>query len=388
MVVVWVKGNYNPDIYLDVPELIKKYGYPVESHQVVTEDGFILTLHRIPHGRHGDIGGENRVQGRHPVFLQHGLLSSSACWLMAEPDKALAYIAADAGYDVWMGNTRGNHYSRNHTSLQPSNKEFWDFSYDEMGYYDLPAVIDYVLTTTEHSKLAYVGHSMGTTMFFAFLSSRPEYANKIRVMFGLAPVARVDHTKSTVLRDIAYRYRTLEDLFEVLHGYEFLPHNELVIKWTEELCTPEHTKELICLSAIFRLTGIDYPQFNLTWLPTILSHTPEGTSIRTMAHYAQGINTGKFRHYDFGWFYNLRRYGQITPPEYSLSDVKVPIVLFWSKNDYLADTQDVSWLASQLPHVVINYEVPYPKFNHIDFVWGIDALKYVYKPLLKYIAFF
>lgn len=71
------------------PELIKKNGYPVESHQVVTQDGFILTLHRIPYGRHGDASGENRVQGRQPVFLQHGLLSSSACWLMAEPEKAL-----------------------------------------------------------------------------------------------------------------------------------------------------------------------------------------------------------------------------------------------------------------------------------------------------------
>lgn len=36
-------------------------------------------------------------------------------------------------------------------------------SYDEMGYYDLPAVIDYVLATTDHSNLAYVGHSMGET---------------------------------------------------------------------------------------------------------------------------------------------------------------------------------------------------------------------------------
>lgn len=71
------------------PELIKKNGYPVESHQVVTQDGFILTLHRIPYGRHGDASGENRVQARQPVFLQHGLLSSSACWLMAEPEKAL-----------------------------------------------------------------------------------------------------------------------------------------------------------------------------------------------------------------------------------------------------------------------------------------------------------
>lgn len=30
------------------PELIIRAGYPVETHQVVTGDGYILSLHRIP----------------------------------------------------------------------------------------------------------------------------------------------------------------------------------------------------------------------------------------------------------------------------------------------------------------------------------------------------
>ena len=35
-----------------VPTLIKYWGYPVEEHWVTTEDGYILGLHRIPHGPH------------------------------------------------------------------------------------------------------------------------------------------------------------------------------------------------------------------------------------------------------------------------------------------------------------------------------------------------
>jgi lysosomal acid lipase/cholesteryl ester hydrolase len=35
-----------------------------------------------------------------------------------------------------------------------------------MGVYDVPAVIDYVLGVTGQEQLQWVGHSMGTTMFF------------------------------------------------------------------------------------------------------------------------------------------------------------------------------------------------------------------------------
>jgi hypothetical protein len=46
-----------------------------------------------------------------------------------------------------------------HTSMTSDMKQFWDFDFEQMGSFDVPAVIDYVLLTTGNSKLGYIGHS-------------------------------------------------------------------------------------------------------------------------------------------------------------------------------------------------------------------------------------
>ena len=52
---------------------------------------------------------------------------------------------------------------------------FWDFSWEEMGTYDIPAIIDFVLAKTGQSQVSYVGHSEGTTQIFAAASLAPAY---------------------------------------------------------------------------------------------------------------------------------------------------------------------------------------------------------------------
>ena len=32
-------------------EMIREDGYPAETHHAITEDGYILTMHRIPYGK-------------------------------------------------------------------------------------------------------------------------------------------------------------------------------------------------------------------------------------------------------------------------------------------------------------------------------------------------
>lgn len=64
--------------------MIQYYNYPVEVHEIMTEDGYILETHRIPYGRFGV-----QVPKRGAVILYHGMLCSSACWILLGPGRAL-----------------------------------------------------------------------------------------------------------------------------------------------------------------------------------------------------------------------------------------------------------------------------------------------------------
>jgi|Transcript_34472 hypothetical protein len=81
--------------------------------------------------------------------MQHGLVDSSDTFIVNDPDKAPAFIMARNGYDVWLGNSRGNKYSKKHVSLNPAkDPAYWKFSWQEMSEFDLPACIDFVLQHT------------------------------------------------------------------------------------------------------------------------------------------------------------------------------------------------------------------------------------------------
>ena len=69
-------------------------------------------------------------------------------WLWNDHDKANALMLARAGYDVWLGNNRGNRYSNRHVSLTTKDKEYWDYYQQDMAENDLPTFIDYIIKTT------------------------------------------------------------------------------------------------------------------------------------------------------------------------------------------------------------------------------------------------
>ena len=119
-----------------------------------TEDGYILQLDRI-------CKNETLNDGNAPrVLVLHGIEDSSFTWIANSVDKAPGFMFADAGIDVWLGNNRGNMFSKEHKQLDTHSADFWDFSFEEMGLYDVPAFIDKILEVTGAEQIdSYVGHS-------------------------------------------------------------------------------------------------------------------------------------------------------------------------------------------------------------------------------------
>ena len=85
------------------------------------------------------------------------------------------------GFQVWLGNNRGNKYSCTNVKLYNNSKEFWDFSFQEMGEIDFPLFLKTVKEQTGKDKINVMGHSQGGTQIFAALSEFPELQDSIGI---------------------------------------------------------------------------------------------------------------------------------------------------------------------------------------------------------------
>ncbi|XP_050294890.1 lipase 3-like isoform X2 [Anthonomus grandis grandis] len=369
--------KFDPDENLDVPQIIRRHGYPSESHVIESPDGYLLRVHRIPGNKDGQTGGQ-------PVYLQHGLMGSSADFVL-NGNNTLAFYLADNGYDVWLGNARGNIYSRGHKYLPISSPKYWNFSWHEIATEDLPTTLYHISNSTgKPGEIIYIGHSMGTTMSFVLASTLPEVAKNLKLIVSLAPTVFMKHLRSP-LRYIAPFCNDVGWIIRNLGINELILPNRALEMISFE-CQLQFTQD-ICRNLLFVIGGFNKDEFNISMLPKVASHYPAGTSTKSVIHYGQEIrNNGNFQQFDYGPEGNIIQYGNITPPLYKLENIKTPFYLMYATNDVLTSYIDVERLAKQLTTLVGLYKVPSNTFGHANFIYGINTFNYVYQPLIKFLA--
>lgn len=151
------ESGFNPST--TIVEFLSDKGIQSEDHFIQTEDDYVLHAFRlVPNG----------LQVNPSVLiLQHGFLASAWCWLVSDlyttdggamaPGLALHAL----GYDVWLTNSRGNSFSRNHSTLDVNSQEFWSFTFTDMGRYDVVANVRRAMAVTGATHVSFLGWSQG-----------------------------------------------------------------------------------------------------------------------------------------------------------------------------------------------------------------------------------
>ncbi|XP_037525626.1 lipase lipl-5 [Rhipicephalus sanguineus] len=434
----------DPDI-TDIETLVTRKGYPFERHSVVTDDGYVIEMHRIPWGRAGKPpGSSSKTQ---PVLLMSGLVGDSSNYVFDFPDQSLGFIMADKQYDVWIGNVRGNSYGKVHKKLKVRSKAFWNFSFHEHAVLDLPAQIDYVLRATERQDIPYVAVSQGTLMLFAMLSERPEYNRKVKAFAALAPfnkLSHVDLAMFTVLTPYAEKYlvstyhkrsrvtthepvqlrsccrshaamqptmqpcnppwafRLTEDgrtarlskqccsfITAQTNGHEaflmeVLQRGAFYMPWTSKLCALP--TRAFCSWFADKVGNVGSKYINETRLPVYLHFFPGGTSSKNIVHFAQLINSARPRKFDYGPRRNMLIYGQRVPAEYTLSNVQTDVAIFFSQGDHVITPPNVQELIQELgPRVKLSHSIEDPYYTHVHFLMSLNNADVLFGRILSFL---
>uniref|UniRef100_A0A670ZJF2 Lipase n=1 Tax=Pseudonaja textilis TaxID=8673 RepID=A0A670ZJF2_PSETE len=362
--------------YPQTSEIILFRGYPSEEYEVVTDDGYCLSINRIPYGKIS----QKTKEPKPAVFLQHGLLADGSNWVTNLEYNSLGFVLADAGFDVWLGNSRGNTWSRKHINYTTKQKEFWMFSFDEMAKYDLPASINFVLNKTGQEQLFYVGHSQGTTIGFIAFSAFPELAKKIKIFFGLAPGMTANFSSGGLVK-LADVPELLLKVREIFGTKQFFPQNTL-IKWLATHVCDRVLLDYLCGNVFFLMCGFNEKNLNMSRIDVYSTHCPAGTSVQNMLHWIQVKKCGEVRAYDWGSRKeNMAHYKQPTPPSYNLKGMLVPTAIWSGGHDWLADPKDVAMLMTMIPNLIYHEEIP--DWEHLDFIWGLDAPQRMFRDMIQ-----
>ncbi|XP_057732855.1 triacylglycerol lipase 2-like [Arachis stenosperma] len=358
--------------------MVEKNGYTCEEHKVTTEDGYILSLQRMPKARSG------KAANKPPVFLQHGLFVDGIIWLYNNPEESLGYILADNGYDVWIANSRGSRYSKGHTSLAPDETAYWDWSWDQLLSYDLPASVGYVFKHTGQ-KMHYVGHSLGTLIGLGAFSEN-QLLNMLRSAALLSPIAHLNHITSPPSK-------VAGDLFMADKAYwlgirKIVPNEAIASKLLKKICKALKPRD--CSNMLDLFTGPNCC-INGSRLELIATYEPQASSTKNLIHLSQNIRTGKITKYNYGHREeNIQHYGQPNPPPYDMANIpkEFPLFFGYGGTDMLADVTDVQILLSELKDHDRNklVQVFIKDYAHGDFVMAVNAHKLVYDPLMSFIA--
>ena len=364
-------ADQDVDLNFYYKDYIKSMGYKLEEHEVITEDGYKLTLWHIIQNKSID---KNKV-----IYFQPGFLCSA--WVFFQLGKySLPFMLTDLGYDVWIGNNRGTIFSMEHISKDPEdwNGDYWDFSIDDFAIYDLPVSINYVRETSGAKKLDYIGHSQGTTVFYMLYMHDPSYIeNTINKFISLGSVPNIAYTNLLPINILDKIYGLLE-MSQPLTKAVFFNIGQR--KMLSNICktTPNICK--MAFEAAASLTPTNRIKYE-TLFP-FLFYYPAGTSSDTLLHWSQIHQQKKLVYFNPEYSKNKEVY------EYDINVIKnwkIKAFIQRTDSDTFSSYGDVTELYNTIKNKNLIELVDTPLYGHTDDLAAESAIEDVYIPVINFL---
>ncbi|KAL8216084.1 hypothetical protein R6Q57_022921 [Mikania cordata] len=323
-------------------DVITELGYPYEAINVVTSDGYVLLLERMP-----------RRDSKKAVYLQHGVFDSSMCWVSNGIVGSPAFAAFDHGYDVFLGNFRGL-VSREHTNKNLSSRQYWCYSINEHGTQDLPALIEKInevktselksssqVNTNQESnnnqpyKLCAICHSLGGAAILMYIITRrvENKPHRLSRSIMLSP-AGFHHDSPFFFTVIEYTCLWLAPILAPIFPGLYIPtrfFRMLVNKLARDLQNYPAVGGLVQTIMSYVVGGDCSNWVGVMGLPHYNMNDMPGVSFRVARHLAQIKRARRFVMFDYGSREaNMRVYGSPEPMDlgerYNVIDIPIDLV--------------------------------------------------------------
>lgn len=378
-------------------DVITELGYPYEAIRVVTADGYVLLLERIP-----------RKDSRKVVFLQHGILDSSMGWVANGVIGSPAFAAFDQGYDVFLGNFRGL-VSREHINKNISSRQYWNYSINEHGTEDIPAMIEKIhqikiselepnpsdaeeeINADQPYKICAVCHSLGgaAILMYVITCRIEEKPHRLSRMILLSPAGFHDDS-NCMFTAVEYLFLLFNPLLQPFVPAFYIPtkfFRMLLNKLARDFNNLPAVGGLVQTLMSYFVGGDSSNWVGVLGLPHYNMNDMPGVAYRVALHLAQMKHSKKFIMFDYGSeALNMDFYGSTEPLDLGeyYSFIDIPVDLVGGRKDKVIKPSMVRKHYKLMKEGGVDVSYNEFEYAHLDFTFSHheELLSYVMSRLL------
>ena len=357
--------SVSEDLDVYYKEYMKRYGFELEEYPVTAEDGHILSIwHLQPKNPNGKV-----------VYCQHGLGDTSWSFFQLK-HKSLPFFLVNEGFDVWLGNHRGNLFS---AKFNPKIKDtgLFNCTMDDFVKYDLPAMINYVKSRTGVEKVYYLGHSQGTTVFFMLAMHDPAYVeNNIERYVSLGAVPNIAYAQMSAIEILD----KIAGILRAVKIFDTINLSNAQRNLVAGFCKLAHG---LCGKAFDSAIAI-HPsgRMNYTDIFNFLYYYPGGISKANLLHWSQIHKLKKLVYYNP----NFSKDQKAEPYNYeNLKKWKIKTLIARTDDDTLSSYQDVTEFYMAVENKSLIQILELPNYSHVDVLDAECAYEEVFMPIINFL---